>query len=66
MMLVSMLRTLEALLRILEFILKLWEALRGQKALSKQENGVMRFVFLKSPSGLLPCVEWVERNQEWK
>lgn len=57
MVLVSMLGTLEALLWILELTPKLQEALRGQKALSKQENGIVRFVFLRIPSELLVCVE---------
>lgn len=30
---------------------------RRQKALSKQENDIIRFVFLRNPSELLLCVE---------
>lgn len=55
MMLVSMLVALEALLWILELTLK--GHLKRQKALSKQESDIIRFVFLRNPSELLLCVE---------
>lgn len=66
MMLVSMLVALEALLWVLELPLKLQDTLKRQKALSKRENDIIRFVFLRNPSELLLCVDWIEQNQEWK